>query len=556
MILELPINTNFVANVVGMVRLVNGDAYFTNSILKNKSNYFSFFYTLQASYYFEIMESKGGEIECNELESGKLIQAPDAGVSDRCALTSPVPELIPPSILREGVKLSSFMAFLFSAMMAIAGLVFINADQTYIMVDILDYSRDKVGSAAGNLVLADEFLSMAMVSVWGALSDKWGRRWIFSLGLSLMAVATALCPFAQSVFPSGPSYFFQSLLAFRLLFALGGSASTATLTALIGDYSRDSSRAKVAGITGFASGLGALFAALILSRLPTFFTGDSNLAPGGLRDLPNGGVTLVITFTITATLLLVAALVAAIFLRAPPELSTNISIPAKLCLPQRIRTGVTAMRDPLVLLAYVSGFVARADSIALTLFIAPWVDKYMTAHGLCPPPTPNTVSTRCQPAKRLASTLMSVAHTTILLGAPLFGVLSDKIGSIKAIAIPSGSGLLAFGILSFLKNPRSGLVYGAMAMAGLADIGMIIASMALMASVSAPQHRGALAGVYSFFGALGIIITSKVGGYLFDQVRETAAFSVVAIASGIAFIFSLALLTIFRGSVDINRQEL
>lgn len=455
-------------------------------------------------------------------EGGPLIASKNSGSAGR--------------LLRGGVGKGCFAAFLFSAMMAIAGLVFINADQTYVMVDILDYPRKNVGNAAGSLVLADELVSMVMVTIWGALSDRIARRWIFATGLTLMGLATILYPWATCVFPATLSSLPSSLLAFRVLFALGGSASTATLTALIGDYARESSRARVAGITGFSTGIGALFAALLLSRLPTFFTRSSAAVPGHLKDFPNGGAALVITFAITGSLLFLAAAVAALFLTAAPDLldRENREMP----LLKRVRIGIAAIRHPLVALAYASGYVARADSIALTLFITPWVDNYMTAAGLCPPRDPE-ILTRCEPAKKLASTLMSVSHTAMLLGAPVFGILSDRMGALNAIAVPAASGLLAFGMLFFLPNPQNPLVYGAMAFAGFADIGMIISSMALMASVSSPQHRGALSGVYSFFGAVGIIVTSKVGGYLFDNVRETAAFVVVSVSSGIVFLGAL-----------------
>jgi MFS family permease len=439
-------------------------------------------------------------------------------------------------LLRAGVSTGSFVAFLFSAMMAIAGLVFINADQTYIMVDILDYPRSQVGTAAGNLVFYDELLSMLMVSAWGALSDRIARRWVFASGLALMGLATALHPWATRVFPDSISTFFTSLLAFRLLFALGGSASTAMLTAFIGDYSRESSRAKVAGITGFSTGIGALFAALILSRLPTFFMRDSNLVPGGLKDVPNGGATLIITFAITGALLLLAALIAALALKPPPDLFDGTH--RKLPMTKRIGVGLSAMFHPLIALAYASGFVARADSIALTLFIAPWVDNYLTAQGLCPPRDPQ-VLTRCQAAKKLASTLMSMAHCTMLIGAPLFGILADRIGAVAVISIPAGCGLVAFSLLANISAPNTPTVYLAMGLAGIADIGMIITSMALMAGVSSAPHRGALAGVYSFFGALGIIVTSKVGGWLFDSIGETSAFWVVAAASFGVFVAAL-----------------
>lgn len=452
-------------------------------------------------------------------------------------------------LLRGGVTTGNFLAFLFAALMSIAGLVFINADQTYVMVDILDYPRERVGNAVGSLVLADELLSMFMVSVWGALSDRIARRWVFATGLLLMSLATALYPWAICVFPHSFPSFFRSMLGFRFLFALGGSAATAMLTALIGDYSKESSRAKVAGITGVATCLGALFSASVLSRLPTMFTHHKNLYPGALKGIPNGGQSLVITFAIAGALLLLAAIVAALFLGAAPDLEPSERRQRDLGMVKRVSMGLLAIGHPLIALAYASGFVARADSIALSLFVAPWVDKYMTERGLCPTPDPE-VLTRCQPAKKLASTLMTMAHVAMLLGAPLFGILSDRLGAVNAVVIPAASGLFAFGTLYFLTNPKTPLVYCAMALAGLADIGMIIISMSLMASVSSPRHRGALAGAYSFFGALGIIITSKLGGFLFDRIRETAAFSVVAISSGLVFVAALF------ASLSLRRQSI
>lgn len=441
----------------------------------------------------------------------------------------------PPKLLRAGVSRTTFIAFLFSAMMAISGLTFINADQTYVMVDILDYPRTLVGNAVGNLALADELTAMVMVSVWGALSDRMARRWLFSLGFLLMGLATMLYPWSTTVFPASVTAFFRSMLAFRLLFALGASAATAMLTALIGDYSGEKSRAKVAGITGFSTGIGALFAALVLSRLPTYFLRDSKIVPGGLRDIPNGGATLVISFAIAGGLLVLTAIIAASFLATPPDLRIDQRMP----LIKRISVGIFAASHPFVALAYASGFVARADSIALMLFIPPWVDNYMTAAGLCPP-NPD-VLTRCQPAKRLASNLMSVAHTTMLLGAPIFGILCDRMGPVPAVVVPSGCGLLAYGLLYFMPDPMNKMVYLALALAGFATIGMIISSMALIAAVSSPQHRGALSGVYSFFGALGIIVTSKVGGYLLDPLRGTTSFIVVAVSSGVVFFASLSI---------------
>lgn len=423
------------------------------------------------------------------------------------------------SLLQADVAWGSFIAFLVACMMSISGLVFINAAQTYVILDILEYPRSALGHASGSLAFADELFCVPLVSFWGFLSDRIGRRIVMSTGLSFMAMAVALYPWASCVFPGSFGTFFRSLIFFRLIFAIGGSATTAMITALIGDFAADGSRAKVAGFTGTAAGLGALSAVLFFTRLPILFS------KGCTEWLHLKRPDIILTYTTTACFLLAASLLTSIGMHGPKQ-QYNLNQPWK----DRVRTGLFAIKRPLVALAYFSGFVARADSIALNLFIGPWVDNYLTRTGECPPTT-GTELVRCEAAKRLTSNLMSTSHLATLLGAPFFGILSDRLGPVAAVAVPAALGFFSFGSLYFASQPRSLFVYLCMFGSGLADIGMIISSMSLMSSQSSPSQRGALAGVYSLFGAVGIIITSKLGGFLFDSYSETAPFSVVSISS-------------------------
>lgn len=467
------------------------------------------------------METKGDLETASSASASLMSEGPTAA-------TAPVP--FKQRLLRPGIEWGCFCAFLGCCTMSIAGLVFINAAQTYVIIDILEYPRAELGRASGSLAFADELLCVPLVSLWGVLSDRLGRRPVMSCGLLFMGLAIGLYPWAATVFPATLSGFFTSMLFFRLIFALGGSASTAMITALIGDYATDTSRAKVAGFTGTAAGLGALLAVRVFTRLPIMFT------EGCLKWLHVKRADIVLTFSTTAVCMGLAALAAAAFM-ASPQLQPRTAMPWK----ARLRTGILATRQPLVALAYLSGFVARADSIALSLFVGPWVDNYMTKTGRCPPGHQIGL-VRCEPAKRLTSNLMSASHSATLLGAPFAGILADRMGPVAAVAVPALLGVLSFGMLFLASTPTSPMVYGAMFACGLADIGMIISSMALISSQSSPAQRGALAGVYSLFGAVGIIVTSKLGGLLFDHYRETAPFSIVTVASGGLFAAVLAAL--------------
>lgn len=436
----------------------------------------------------------------------------------------PQPASYKDTLLQPEVSWSCFATFMACCMMSISSLVFINIAQTYVLIDILNYPRTGLGNASGTLAFADELLCVPMVSFWGFLSDRSGRRLVMSSGLALMAAAIFLYPWAKTTFPGSFLSFFSSLLCFRLLFAIGGSATTAMITALIGDYAVAGGRAKVAGFTGMSAGLGALLAALVFTRLPMLF---AKLFPSSLMKRSD----IIFTFSTTATLILLTAILSAVLMIGPQQ--SNIAPP----LAARIREGVMAIRKPLVAIAYLSGFVARADSIALNLFMGPWVDNYLTQIGVCPPPKLDDKNyVRCEQAKRLTSNLMSVSHLATLLCAPFFGILSDRLGLLSSVMVPAAMGVFAFGGLYFTSRPDAWYMYLFMAFCGFADIGMIISSMALISSQSSATNRGALSGVFSLFGAVGILVTSKLGGFMFDKLNESAPFSIVSASSAVLVI--------------------
>ena len=75
------------------------------------------------------------------------------------------------------------------------------------------------------LILFFIFYSLATL-VWGPLSDKYGRRTVLIIGLSMYAVASGLCAVSLSIY---------QLMFFRVLQAIGCGAASATATAIVKD---------------------------------------------------------------------------------------------------------------------------------------------------------------------------------------------------------------------------------------------------------------------------------------------------------------------------------
>lgn len=78
-----------------------------------------------------------------------------------------------------------------------------------------------------NLTLILFFVFFAIgILVWGPLSDKYGRRPVLLVGLTIYVIASVLCACSTDIY---------QLIAFRVFQAIGASASSAVATAIVKD---------------------------------------------------------------------------------------------------------------------------------------------------------------------------------------------------------------------------------------------------------------------------------------------------------------------------------
>lgn len=173
-----------------------------------------------------------------------------------------------------------------------------------------------------------------------------------------------------------------------------------------------------------------------------------------------------------------------------------------------------------IALAYMGGFVARSTTVATVMFIPLVINVYFHNEGRCSgdlhDPT-SELKNSCPKAYLVAVIVTGISQTAALCLAPIWGVATDKFGR-KATLLLSGIigfvGFMGFGCLS---NPTSSpAVYIFGALMGVAQIGTIISSMSLCTDTKRAAS-GAIAGVYSFCGGVGILILSKLGGWLSDM---------------------------------------
>ena len=382
------------------------------------------------------------------------------------------------------------------------------------------------------------------------------------------------------------------------------------------------------------SGLGALLALGVFLPLPTGF---AKLLKGGVHDNSSAAQATSLAFYTVGLVALIVALACFFGLRDLPgeepkglhrivarnehsrmQLSGFESPPPRLRsrllrgardvgsshLAQALRLGGA---DANIGLAYLGGFVARASSVAISLFIPLFVNVYFIRTGQCHAGArgPGDIKRQCRRAYALAAMLSGVSQLVALLCAPLVGYLDGR-------SARSGSsrwwwrhapllGAAACGVVGYIAFARlaspdpaseagSGLVFQAVALLGVSQIGAIVCSLSLLSrgiqgdeadsspaaaprdhhdgggadeavreategSALLPQAqghhgtaerasrahlKGSIAGVYSLAGGAGILLLTKLGGRLFDGASPGAPFYMMAAFNSVLLVVGLA----------------
>ncbi|KAL4927836.1 putative MFS transporter [Aspergillus undulatus] len=488
---------------------------------------------------------------------------------------------------------------------SIAFLVFINSSISFVVTDLIGL-RDGQGDAVGTLGFADELLALAACPLWGVLSDCIGVRQVCTAGYAIIAVALVLFVQARNVYPQ--------LLLGRLLFSVGGAAVSTMVTAVLpvvtggspsarfeGEESEPKAEApssRLAGFVGMCAGCGALISLVVLLPLPAHFQ-ELGLSPAKAIQY---------SYYMAAALALVVSLCCFFGLRnlpgedgkawtsiwtaSRPEFQLND--PSKWSYFARLRTRFPYLnqfgsaislgfRNRDIFIGYLGGFVARASSVGISLFIPLFVNQYYRTSGLCDEQptegtTPGDIKRSCPKAYVLASILTGVSQLIALITAPAFGYLSERSRWYHLPLLVAGlAGVVGYLVLALLPSPEfkgergNPGVFVVMALVGFSQIGAIVCSLSVLSNgilsltdsaeatetetgnsndtstgqasdeqrpllgtpaLRKQQHpsrlKGSIAGVYSLFGGAGILLLTKLGGLLFDVLSSSAPFYIMA----------------------------
>jgi MFS family permease len=393
-----------------------------------------------------------------------------------------------------------------SAFITICLLSFVNLVQPYLLTEILKVPLAEQGNVTGTVLFWHEFVIIFVIGLAGSLSDKVGRRLIFAGSFLVVAVGYAL------MIQSGMVW---HLVFFRMIFAIGAAGATSMLSTVLADYAVDRDRGKANGIQGVMNGLGAMTAVFVLLKMPEWFK------QSGMDPVSAGQA----TYYVAAGLAALAAVLLWLGLKGPGIRDRNQ--------PERfmelITKGVSAARDPGVLLGYGAAFVSRGDLAIVGTFLALWINKHGVASGM-----------DAAEALARASIIVGVSQLAAFLGAPLFGIMADRMNRATALAVTNIISGLGYISLFLIDDPFGGAMFAVVAVAGAGNIGTVIATQVLIQQQAPAAIRGSVIGFFGLCGAIGILVATKFGGWLFDVWTEPGPFVVFGLLSFVLAAWALA----------------
>ncbi|CDK27968.1 unnamed protein product [Kuraishia capsulata CBS 1993] len=403
----------------------------------------------------------------------------------------------------------NFVAFLVASMANIAVMVFLGATQSFFMTDALGM-EEKVGSYLGRLTFYDQLVVIALTPFVGVCCDRIGSRYLEVAGLAIMGTALLGTGFfANSVFPG--------MLIWRLLFAVGATASMSVVSVMLIEYNNSAlglgklaqtsietsigladqtppeenleeqptdeppsqatfgelnelnktrREGKRTSVLGIASGVGAVFAVLFLLTLPVYFGQTQSK-----KDAIKSSYKAVGLVTTLLALILFKGLYKHENIYSPEEEPDQLGeLRAN---PTETESATNALMygtkktHETYLLAVKHGFKLSLQNPLLflayfaavmgrctTITVTLFLPFYINKYFYSSGKCSVADAEHCREAYILSSILSGLTNTCALIFAPIVGVLIDRFGNhVNNLLVANVIGIIAFAGMAFIRTP-------------------------------------------------------------------------------------------------------
>jgi MFS family permease len=375
------------------------------------------------------------------------------------------------------------------------------------VLQLMGISYGEQATVTGMLSAMQEVVLIACMGLVGVWADRAGRPVVYTIGLILTSIGFYLYPHAETI---------AELALYRLIVAFGSAAMIGMMVTVIADYASDEDRGKANGMQGFIATLGA-FIPPALAILPAVFVKQGYSELGAQQA----------TFAVGASLGVFAAIIAWFGLcRTTGRILSEHREPVLVMLKQ----GFAEIRDPGIALSYGAAFISRGDLAVTGAFMGLWLVQWGTGQlGM-------------QPSEAMGSLAVPRVITVVsgaMVGSLLMGYISDKVSRVTAVSLASGLAAAVYLAIFFVDDPTETWVFFLLGLMGIAEISAFVSSQALVGQQAPAARRGAVIGFFGVSGAIGILVGTAGGGWLYRSVGPSAPFVLFGVMNLLVFIWSL-----------------
>jgi len=410
-----------------------------------------------------------------------------------------------PVNLMPGVSRGHAFSLMWGAFMTIGMVTFVAVATPYVLTVNLGIPESEQGTITGDLVFWAEITQILIFGLVGVAADRFGRNWLYAMGLLAMGASYVFYPFADSV---------GELTIYRVLYAIGLGTSTGMLATVVADYPREDSRGKMLALVGFLNGLGVILVIALLGNLPGILVAAGHSAITAGRYMHAVAVA--------------GCVVTALVLGFGLKKGTPVQHEERLSVRELIRGGLQEGRNPRIALSYAAAFVSRGDLVILGTFAILWGKTFGISQGM-------------EPAEAIAvGTLVFVtAQASALLWIPLLGFFLDRVNRVTGLVICMSLATVGFLGTMFVDDPTARGAIPIFALLGIGQISAFLGSATLIGQEAPESKRGSVVGVFNSCGAIGILVASIIGGRLFDSVGPSAPFVLVGVFNGLVLLAAI-----------------
>jgi MFS family permease len=375
------------------------------------------------------------------------------------------------------------------------------------VLQVMGIGYGEQATVTGMLSAMQEVVLIATMGLVGVWADRVGRPIVYTCGLLLTSAGFALYPHAQSV---------SELAMYRLLVAFGSAAMIGMMVTVVADYASNADRGKANGLQGAVATLGA-FIPPVLGILPALFVGKGY----GEAEAQQA------TFAVGASFGVFAAVVAWFGLC---KITGRVAADNKEPVLKMLKLGLAEARDPGISLAYGAAFISRGDLAVTGAFMGLWLVQWGTGQlGM-------------QPSEAMVSLAVPRVLTTVcgaLVGSVLMGYISDKVSRVTAVAMAAGLAAVVYLSMFLVNDPTETWVFFLLGFMGIAEISAFVSSQALVGQQASASRRGAVIGFFGVSGAIGILVGTAGGGWLYRSVGPSAPFVLFGALNFVVFLWAL-----------------